>query len=568
MKNLYLIIFCFYSISGFSQEKSVNSGVLTEYSYQYALIEASRQKMIGNVNEAINLYLSCISANPKCDVAYYELGTVYSAIGENVKAENMLSEAFALDANNYWYGIAYSELLKQNNNNGKSLKILLKTRRLNQDNSLTVDFKISEIYSEDKKYKSALKVLNEIERNNGVSELISFKKFEIFKLQKKYSLAEDVLLKLVLQAPEIVDYQVQLAEFYSEIGDSVMALKAYEKAFEIDSSNIFAITNLADMYSSQGDDKKAFYFLNQAFLNKNISVNSKIQTMMFLNKDREMIRKNRLYIESMVDNLILQYPENKDVKTVSYDFFNGLEEHEKALHIIKNLLISEKDNYIIWQQALYSASMIEDYDEIILIGEEALKYFPNKSEFYLFVGMAYFQREKFEEAYLILKQTFNSVKKEDKIRVQFLLFLSEAAYKSNRKLESFDYYDQLIEADPSNDFTKNNYCYYMALDSVNLLKARNISYSTIQNSPENSTFLDTYAWILFKLGNFEQAKIICKKALIINSEMDSDILFHYAEILYSLKEFDLADKYYKLSGERGYDKSIIERKLKIVSQNF
>jgi len=268
----------------------------------------------------------------------------------------------------------------------------------------------------------------------------------------------------------------------------------------------------------------------------------------------------------MVESLLNEYPDNFDVKTVAYDFYNGLEEHDRALAIIKDILKTKKDDYIIWQQAVYSASMMENYQEIINIGEEALKYFPNKNELYLFVGMSYFQSDRYEPAYSILGQAFPLLKDSDKLKVQFLLFLSEAAYKTNRKAEAYSYYDQLIELDPANDLTKNNYSYYLALDSVNLLKAKEISYSTIRNSPENSTFIDTYAWILFKLGDYSNAKIFSEKALVLNQESDPDIIFHYAEILNSLKDYSQSEKYYKLALEKGYDKETINEKLENISR--
>ena len=568
MKIFFIITALLFLLNGFGQEKDNNSVLKSEYSYQYALIEASRQKMIGNVNEAIALYISCINSNPNCDVAYYELGTVYSALGDSNKAEENLEKSYNLNPENYWYGIAYSELLKLNKNNQKSLKVLKKLRKINESNSLTIDFKIAEIFTEEGKYKKAINFLSEIEKEKGVSEMISLKKFEIYKLKEEYFNAENVLYELISRGPEIVEYQILLAEYFTERGDSVRALTAYENAYKIDSSNIYAITNLADMYSSMGEDEKAYFFLNQAFLNKNIPLKSKIQTMMYINKDRDLIRNKKSFIEQMISSLLREYPDNFDVKTVAYDFYNGLDDHKKALALVKDILLIKKDDYIIWQQALYNASMLENYDELILIGEEALKYLPNKNEIYLFVGMAYYQKEKFEKAYSILSQEFASIKKSDKIRVKFLLFLSESAYKSNHKKEAYLYFDELIREDPSDDFTKNNYSYYLALDSVNLLNAKDISYSTVINSPENSTFIDTYAWILFMLGDYETARYYSEKALVINAEKDPDIIFHYAEILYAMKEVNLSKKYYKLAQERGYDKEIITRKLQHISGNY
>ena len=561
MKLIAFLALSLIFTAGYSQKGIENSVQNPPYSYQYALIEASRQKMIRNIDEAISLYKTCVNSNPKCDVAYYELGTVYSAIGENQKAEENLEKAYKINQDNYWYAIAYSELLKINGNTAGSLKILKKLRKINVNSALTIDFKISEIYSQNGKYRKALNLLEKIERENGVSEIISFKKIEIFKLQENFSGAEKVLSELISEAPEIVEYQIIKAEFYSETGDTLSAIRAYENAFIIDSSNIFAITNLADLYSALGDKAKAYYYLNQAFLNNNIPVGNKIQTMMLLNEDRELIRSNKEIIGEMVENLLFQYPENNDIKTVAYDFYNGLDNHKKALSIIKEILTVRKDDYIIWQQALYNASMLENFEEMVLIGEEALKYFPNKNELYLFVGMAYFQKEEYLKAYTILEGAYSNIRESDKVRVQFLLFISEASYKAGFKLNAYNYFEELVIEDPENYLVKNNYSYYLALDSVRLERAKELSYSTIVNAPENSTFLDTYAWVLFKMGDYGHAKDYAEKALVINEEKDPDIIFHYAEILYAQGKILESLKYYKLALERGYDSEIIENRV-------
>jgi tetratricopeptide (TPR) repeat protein len=559
MRKYTSIFFLFWFSYAFAQEAGK---IASDYSYQYALIEASRQKMIGNVNEAINLYNSCIQANPKCDVAHYEKGTIYSATGDNAKAEESLGMAYQLDKKNYWYGIAYSELLSENKKFNKSLKVLKAIKKANSKETLTIDYKLAELYSKEKKYSRALKLLHNIESENGVSEMVSFQIIDIYKKQKRFEEAENVIRGLMKSSPDIIEYQILLAETYTEEGDSASALKTYEKAYLSDSSNIYAITNLADLYSGLGKDEKAYYFLSRAFLNSDIPVGSKIQTMMYLNKDRELIKKNRDFIKPMVDNLLSEYPDNMDIKTVAYDFYNGIEEHSIALSLIKDILNQKKDDYIIWQQAIYNASMLENYDEIITIGLEALNYFPNKNELYLFVGMAYFQKHDYLLAFNTLRDSFRKIKDDDELRLQYLLFLSEASYKAGFKTEAYDYYEQLIVADPANDLIKNNYSYYLALDSSNLLRAKELSYKTIQRNPENSTFLDTYAWILYKIGDFGSAKYYAEKAVVINNVSDPDIIFHYAEILLASGEKSQALNYFHIAAEKGFDKLIVEKRIR------
>jgi len=71
MKIFFISLISILSFLSEAQVVPYISKLPGDYSYQYALIEASRQKMIGNVNESIKLYQACIKTNPDCDVAYY-----------------------------------------------------------------------------------------------------------------------------------------------------------------------------------------------------------------------------------------------------------------------------------------------------------------------------------------------------------------------------------------------------------------------------------------------------------------------------------------------------------------
>jgi tetratricopeptide (TPR) repeat protein len=559
MKKSFVILFLINSIIGTGQILKIPEK--DNYSFQYALTEASRQKMIGDINEAIALYENCIKTDPKCDVAYYELGTIYSALNNNQKSEENLEKAFNLVPNNYWYGIAYSELLKVNNKRDKSLEVLKSIRDMDPTNSLTINYKIAEIYSDDGKYKKAIKILDNIEKENGLSEMVSFMKIETYKKMRNLKLAEAEIKILIENNPDYSGYQVILAEFYTEKKDTTSAIAAYEQAYNLDSTSIYAITNLADLFAKRGQNNQAFYYLKRAFENDNIDVINKIQTLIIINKDKISLKNNKDLIERLVTILLSKYPDNLDVKTVAYDFYNGMDNHIFALALIKKILEQKTDVYIMWQQALYNASMLENYDEMINIGERAIKIFPNKAELYMFVGMAFFQKQNFDSAYFKLKEGYIFIKELGQNKVQYLIFLAESSYKMKHKNEAFVYYDELLNYDPGNIIVKNNYSYFLALEGEQLEKAKKLSGETILKEPENSTYLDTYGWILYTMGAYDEAKKYLEKAVSNSKGKDPDILFHYAETLKKMKFFSESKTFYLKSEELGFDKEIIKQKL-------
>ena len=91
----------FFAFVSKGQEQSNNRD------YQYALIEAVKQKNLGNLPEAIKLYRLVIKDKPECAVAYFEVGSIYLATKQLDLSRQHLSKAYELDPGNEWYTIAY-----------------------------------------------------------------------------------------------------------------------------------------------------------------------------------------------------------------------------------------------------------------------------------------------------------------------------------------------------------------------------------------------------------------------------------------------------------------------------
>ncbi|MBR2608972.1 MAG: hypothetical protein IKC68_04525, partial [Bacteroidales bacterium] len=72
----------------------------------------------------------------------------------------------------------------------------------------------------------------------------------------------------------------------------------------------------------------------------------------------------------------------------------------------------------------------------------------------------------------------------------------------------------------------------------------------IEAEPDNATYLDTYAWILHLMGKSSEAKPLFKHAMLYGGKDSPVILDHYAEVLYALKEYDLAFVYWNLARQK------------------
>jgi tetratricopeptide (TPR) repeat protein len=123
-------------------------------------------------------------------------------------------------------------------------------------------------------------------------------------------------------------------------------------------------------------------------------------------------------------------------------------------------------------------------------------------------------------------------------------------------------YDSALVYNPRNLNVLNNYAYYLSLAGSELDKALEMSRRTIEAEPENSIYLDTYAWILFLLERYEEAKAYAEKLIGLNEEMGSVELHHCGDIYAKCGDIARAVEYWEKAAAAGDDSKILKKKIK------
>ena len=106
-------------------------------------------------------------------------------------------------------------------------------------------------------------------------------------------------------------------------------------------------------------------------------------------------------------------------------------------------------------------------------------------------------------------------------------------------------YEKALSYNASNIPVLNNYSYFLAMEGQDLDKAERMSAQTVKAEPDNATYLDTYAWIFFKQGNYSLARIYLQNALDKTKEPSAELFEHYGDILFMLGEVDEAVTYWQ-----------------------
>ena len=128
-------------------------------------------------------------------------------------------------------------------------------------------------------------------------------------------------------------------------------------------------------------------------------------------------------------------------------------------------------------------------------------------------------------------------------------------------LHSDSLYELALEIEPENVQVLNNYSYYLSLRNHNIEKAEKMSKKSNQLSPNNPSFQDTYAWILYQQKKYSEAKIWIEKAYENGGDASPVITEHYGDICFQLLEKEQAVIFWKKAKSLGKGSPYLDKKI-------
>jgi len=536
----------------------LNERQLSEYNY--ALTEATKQKVFGNIKQSATLYHKCIEVNPQSDVAYYQLGGLYIRARDIANAKKYSRKAVELSGDNYWYYMQLVSLYQYEGNRDSTIAIYEDMIEI-WPGKVNVLYELARNYAEVQQYDESLILLNRIEKENGISEQVSMLKEHIYASTSRVEQAADEMLKLLETSPDNVRFLGLLAELYGEMEKEDEALELYERIFQIDPENGLAQLSLAEFNNKAGETEKRYDYLKKAFRNESLEIDKKLEVMISLLMNDLEVQSNGRKMEELIITLLELYPDEYRTHAAYGDYLVKKNRNEEAIEEFEIVIDKYKDNYFIWEQLIFLYNAEGDQDRVYTLCEEAVKLHPERGVLYLFKGNIEADREEYEKGIRTLQTGVKYSGNNEGLLLQFYSFIAEAFRRSGDDAQSDSYFDRALELDPGNLLLLNNYSYYLALREVKLEAAEEMSRTTVAAEPANPTYLDTYAWVLYKQGKNRKALEYMDIAIHNGGGEDPDILEHYGDILHKLGNEEEAVKYWKKAIEYGANEEVIKEKI-------
>ena len=534
-------------------------------SYNYFFLEGVRQQEMGNLTAAFDLLRHARDLNPNAPEVYYLLAPYYVDLKDDTRSRAYYERAATLDPENSSYE-KLGQLYVSQKDYPNAINAYEKLYALNKARVDVLQI-LYQLYGSQNEFQQMINVLNRIEVLEGSSEQISLSKMQIYEQMGEKRKEYDELKSLVDSHPLDLNYKVMFGNWLLQNGKKKEAVKLYRNVLKEEPTNALAKLSLLDYYRTIGDQATVDVITQELLQSPKTEKETKIALL------RQVISSNQQANVSDSAEVMKLFSQALSVPQTDADIlmmkaaYMSLKKMPKAEinRVYEQAIDVEPDNSRARIALIQNIWDTGDYDKVIAICRPAQEYNPEEMVFYYFQGMAQYQKHENDAALQTFRKGVSQIKADSNPDVvsDFYALMGEILHEKGRLAESFQAYDSCLQWKPDNIAAMNNYAYYLSEANKDLPKAEQLSYKTIKAEPNNSTFLDTYAWILFQQKRYEEAKIYIDQAIRSDSTLTGVVKEHAGDIYAMTGDIDKALEFWQQSLKGGNQSAVLKKKIQL-----
>ena len=490
----------------------------------------------------------------------YELASL-TALDQPEEALQYSLKANAIDTTNTWYKMQLGRLLIATQRYDSALTLYDQLIRMNPNDPDNYRLKAL-LYDQLGQPEKALEVLETAENRFGIIELLASHKLQLLLNTQQFDRAMAEARMLVETFPYNEDNYVVLAELYAMMNMNNLAQENYDKALSINPNSMRALASLNDFYKRQNDNVRFLETASKLFRLKEFPLETKLKFYEELFQNPSFVRNNFIQMGELVRTLAITYPEDLRTLDLYARYLIAGGSIEQALQLYKSHVTDSIPQKQIFNDIIGMEAYLKRADSVDKYTTIALERFPEDAELRLQkASVTAYMMEKPQEAIPLFEEALKYAKT-DSLRSVIYGAIGDNYHTLGDDRKCFKAYDKGMKLDTTNVSIYNNYSYFLSLRNERLDKALEWAQKAVRLDPNNPTFLDTYAWVLYQLERYEEARIPMRQAISLDSDNNKELFVHYGDILYKLGDRYMASYYWKKALENGYDAQEIENRLK------
>ncbi len=560
MKTILRIMFLMLlSVPVFAQPDNRPSVAVIER--ESLFIEAKKEVLLENYEEAQAIYQSILKEDKNNAAALYELARVYEKLDNIEEARSSAKKAFQNDKSIEWYGIYYANFLKKDGAWQAAADVY---DAVIQTNPKNVEYYYEKAYFllEANKLQAAIEVYDALERQVGVEARASQQKHRIYDVMGKTSEAVKTLEDLIIAFPTEPQYYYILAQYYDSQGKSGKAQEVYERVLKFAPEDPVARIALAEKQKSEGNEAAYLIGLKPLFQKKEVGIDVKVKELYpYISKIFDLKPDEVSAVLDLSKTMTEAHANEAKAFAIYADILYYSGNPTEALKQYKKTLALDNSVYSVWEQALITAEALGLFEELVVLSEDAMDYFPNQSFIFLMNGVGNNRVGAYEDAIDALEQAMMMSGRDEAMQVKVYSELGVSYFWLEDIKRFKENFEAALAIDENNIMALNNYSYYLAVQGTDLAKAEKLIKKANELASNRSIILDTYGFVLYQQQEYEAAEKWLKKALINGGDSNYGTLEHYGDVLYRLNRVDEAVIYWQKAKELGANSTELQRKI-------
>lgn len=536
-----------------------------EQRFKYFYLGAVDQQMKGNYAGAFDLLNHCQEINPDAAEVYFMRSAYHALLNNDSLSLADIQKAAELNPQNNVYLERLAGAYIGSGKYDEAIEAYEKLYANNHDRDDVLNVLIR-LYGQQKDYDNMLQTINRLENLEGSSEEITLARMRVYSLKgdKQAELAE--LKDLSKKHPNDMNYRVMMGNWLLQNELPADALKEYEYVLAQEPDNLMAQMSMLDYYNAIGQDSLAAELQEKLVVSPSTPLNSKMTLMRGIVNSNEQQGGDSTEVLRIFRHILSQPQKTSDMWELQAAYMLLKQMPQDSIdNSLRGALEVAPDNAGVRLQLIQSKWKDQLFDDVISLCKPALEYNPDEMAFYYFLGLAYFQKDEKDKALHTFQLGVSQINSESNKEIvsDFYAIMGDILHEKGREQEAYVAYDSCLQWKDDNLGALNNYAYYLSEKGKDLQKAEKMSYRTIKAEPKNSTFLDTYAWILFMQGRYEEANIYIEQAVQNDSTVSDVILEHAGDISAKLGNMKKAVEWWEKARDAGGNSKVLIRKIKL-----
>ena len=293
--------------------------------------------------------------------------------------------------------------------------------------------------------------------------------------------------------------------------------------------------------------------------------------------------KNTEKSEELIMNLLLFSPDNVAALTFLAKIYSDLGWHRMARRVWENIVEkSTMEPYFLYMLG-NEYRLNEQYEKALESFEKCLKYNPNLDSAVFQLGLTLFNMHEYDKCiermskvqdlpeaeyikaicsyrkkdyekaldYLLkAEKTAKNLEDNNFLGRDFYMMLASYCEKCKKTDDAIKILRKILQSSSSDDEASNFLGYLLADGNMSLDEAHGLIKKALEIKPENVAYLDSMAWVLYRLGKYAEAKEYVQKAIAGDSPApDAVIADHAGDIYLALGDKAKAVEFWKMALE-------------------